>query len=563
MAITSPPDRKSTSSVITRPTPVSATVPTTKPAAAVAMAVQQVAQPRGEGRAGRLPAEQRGQRPLRRQDADHRGGRPEGGEAGRQVLDHQAPDQHEDRDQEVQSGLGDGARLRQLHHRAVRIVELEVGLARPVGDQADIDQRAEQRDRHRRRLAERLLDPADAVIDQAADGDEARDRHAGGGQLFEPRGPAAAGQALEAGLHRLQMDDVEQRDVGGDRRQEGVLDHLDVRDADILRDQEGGRPHHRRHDLAVDGRRHLHRAGLCRRIADPLHQRNGEGARGDHIGDGGARDDAGQPRGDHRRLGGPAAQMAEQGEGKLDEVVAGAGLLQQRAEQHEQKDEVGGDAERDAEHPFGGEPELRGGALVRHHLGQPGTGEHVAEKDQRDDAERRPQGAPRRLQQQRHAGDADRHVGRGRQAGTLRQLGVEGVEIAGRPGAQRGEDPVLPGHVATRRPAEGRIEGEGEEQSEGEMDRARLGVVEDEGAQREGQRRGDPKLEQRPGERHAGEQPRHETAGRPGAEIGLRRQLLRRRCACGMRRLVHRGGPGRAAGRAPARGPSLTSGPFP
>ena len=64
----------------------------------------------------------------------------------------------------------------------------------------------------------------------------------------------------------------------------------------------------------------------------------------------------------HGGLGRPAAELAEQREGDLDEVVAGAGLLEQRAEQHEQEDEVGRDAERDAEHAFRGEPEMRGRA---------------------------------------------------------------------------------------------------------------------------------------------------------------------------------------------------------
>jgi hypothetical protein len=48
--------------------------------------------------------------------------------------------------------------------------------------------------------------------------------------------------------------------------------------------------------------------------------------------------------------------VAEQREGDLDEVVAGAGLVEQRAEQHEQEDELVETPERDAEHAFGGDP---------------------------------------------------------------------------------------------------------------------------------------------------------------------------------------------------------------
>ena len=56
---------------------------------------------------------------------------------------------------------------------------------------------------------------------------------------------------------------------------------------------------------------------------------------------------------------GPPRRWPEQGEGDLDEVVAGAGALEQRTEKHEQKDKIGRDAERDTEDAFAGEPEVR------------------------------------------------------------------------------------------------------------------------------------------------------------------------------------------------------------
>ena len=190
--------------------------------------------------------------------------------------------------------------------------------------------------------------------------------------------------AGHAGLHRLQIDDVEQRAVGQQRRQDGVPDHVGVGDADVLGHDEGGRAHHRRHQLAVDAGGALDGAGLRRRVADALHERDGEHARRHHVGDRGAGDHAGHAGGDDGGLGRPAAEAAEQREGDLDEVVAGAGLLQQRAEQHEQEDEGGGDAERHAEHAFRGDPEVRGGAadrgaLVRHQARQVGAQEHVGQ----------------------------------------------------------------------------------------------------------------------------------------------------------------------------------------
>ena len=61
-----------------------------------------------------------------------------------------------------------------------------------------------------------------------------------------------ARQSAQAELRRLDIDDVEQRAIGEERRQKGVLDHFGIGDADIFRDQERRGAHHRRHQLAVD-----------------------------------------------------------------------------------------------------------------------------------------------------------------------------------------------------------------------------------------------------------------------------------------------------------------------
>ena len=71
----------------------------------------------------------------------------------------------------------------------------------------------------------------------------------------------------------------------------------------------------------------------------------------DHVGNGRAGDDPGQGRGHHGRLGRAAAQVTQQAEGELDEVVTGTRTLEQGTEQHEQEDEAGGDPEGDTEHP--------------------------------------------------------------------------------------------------------------------------------------------------------------------------------------------------------------------
>ena len=337
--------------------------------------------------------------------------------------------------------------------------------------------------------------------------------------------------AGHAGLHRLQVDDVEQRAVGQQRRQDGVPDHVGVGDADVLGHDEGGRAHHRRHQLAVDAGGALDGAGLRRRVADALHERDGEHARRHHVGDRGAGDHAGHAGGDDGGLGRPAAEAAEQREGDLDEVVAGAGLLQQRAEQHEQEDEGGGDAERHAEHALRGDPEVRGGAaergaLVRHQARQIGAQEHVGQHRQRDHRHPRAFGAPRGLDQQHDADDGDEDVGERRQARAQNEVAIEHDEIEHAGDRRRRQGPVDERHVVARRGLEGRVAGEGQEQREAQMKAARLGVAEHAEAEHEGQRRGIPELEQRPrhGHRHDG------LGGKPGrlapADVGLGHQLL-------------------------------------
>ena len=117
-------------------------------------------------------------------------------------------------------------------------------------------------------------------IDQDDDGDQVvRAAEEGRAQRRDLR----AGQAGEAELLRLQMGDVEQRDIaerGGDRR---GCDHLEIRDADELGDDEGGGSHDRRHELAVGRGRDLDGASLHRRHADPPHDGDREGAGGDDM----------------------------------------------------------------------------------------------------------------------------------------------------------------------------------------------------------------------------------------------------------------------------------------
>ena len=120
-----------------------------------------------------------------------------------------------------------------------------------------------------------------------------------------------------------------------------MLDDLDIGDADEFNHQEGGRAHHRRHDLAVDRRGHLDRAGLFRAEPNLFHKRDGKGAGGHNVRDRRSGNQAGHGRSDHRRFCRAAAECAQSGKGKLDEVVARASLVEDCAEQHEQEHKGG------------------------------------------------------------------------------------------------------------------------------------------------------------------------------------------------------------------------------
>src|SRR5437667_8770692 len=101
MPIMLPAETVSTRSVMTSPKPVIETVPTTMPAAAVAIAMPimfrapdprpstRSCQPAASRDRGELAAKHRDQRLLREQDRDQQGGRVKRRQSGGEVLDHQ------------------------------------------------------------------------------------------------------------------------------------------------------------------------------------------------------------------------------------------------------------------------------------------------------------------------------------------------------------------------------------------------------------------------------------------------------------------------------------------
>ena len=145
-------------------------------------------------------------------------------------------------------------------------------------------------------------------------------------------GHLVLGQAVEAvlgGPHLDLDDDAQIVDQGGD---DGGLDNDAVLNAQGLRHDEGGGAHDGGQQLAAHGGGGLHGAGELLGVAGLLHQGNGEGAGGDHVGHGGAVDGAQEAGGQNGHLGGAALGVAGQGVGDVVEELAHAALVHDLAE---------------------------------------------------------------------------------------------------------------------------------------------------------------------------------------------------------------------------------------
>ena len=98
-------------------------------------------------------------------------------------------------------------------------------------------------------------------------------------------GHSSLGRPIEARAPGFEVHHPEGGDVIEDGRNDRRLDDLDVGHVERLGHDEGDRAHHRRHDLAAHAGGGLDRAGEHRRVAEALHQRDGELADGQHVGD--------------------------------------------------------------------------------------------------------------------------------------------------------------------------------------------------------------------------------------------------------------------------------------
>ena len=287
-----------------------------------------------------LFAEESLQRVLGQEDQQHEHRGPEGRQTGGFALDHQEIHQEQDRQQVMQAGFQDGACGGQVQHRVD--AGFQIRARRRIAHGCNIgDQQACDQNRCRHRADERVCEgnhltsepEGAAADDNGACDDEDRAEHE-----FDRMHAAGAGHAHFQGF---KVHDIDQRHIGNSGRHDGGFDHLDIRNADIFCHQEGHGAHHGRGQHPVDGRGDLNRARFRGGEAHFAHERDGECAGGDNIGDGGAGNEPGGCGGNHGRFGRAAAQVAKGSKGELQEVVACARLIEQGAKQHKQEHKAG------------------------------------------------------------------------------------------------------------------------------------------------------------------------------------------------------------------------------
>ena len=129
------------------------------------------------------------------------------------MLDHQHPDQQNDRQQIVQACEKRSFERRQLDDFGVGIVDDQIRLRSRDAQQRDIDC-----DHHREHDPDRasrkpFLEPAERVVDDVGKDDQRAKRHEYSRQTPERRCPRARRKSLDSGLTRFEMNDVEESDV--------------------------------------------------------------------------------------------------------------------------------------------------------------------------------------------------------------------------------------------------------------------------------------------------------------------------------------------------------------
>ena len=274
-------------------------------------------------------------------------------------------------------------------------------------------------------------------------------------------------------------DDAQVVDQGG---QDGGLDDDRVLHPQGLSHDEGGGAHDGGQQLSAHRGGGLHGPGKLLGVARLLHQGDGKGAGGDHIGHGGAVDGPQEAGGQHRHLGGAALGVAGQGVGDVVEELAHAALVHHLTEDDKQHDKGGRHLDRAAvdtgdvtgqvlDHPGPGV------APVLENAGEVPAVHAIDQEDGRQNGEGRaadPPGALHHQQNEQGAHD-DIQAGGPEAGGGPVHVAVE--HVAGHRGGQDNADPVIPGHLFAAGLLVGRVVEEAQNQHQTHVDGVVLDIL--------------------------------------------------------------------------------------
>ena len=203
ISITLPCETNSTNSVIRSASPVSVIAPTMMPAVPVATPMPIMlrapslkpwtssSEARGPGARRAGAAEEIEEWPLRRHQHGQHHDRPERGQRRRHLLDHQAPDQHADRQQEVQAGADGGPGVERARRVDVDVLR-QVRARGRLLHREEVECADDRARRPRRGGAEKPLDAGERPVDERADDDAARETQPEADPPLPPRPRACA-----------------------------------------------------------------------------------------------------------------------------------------------------------------------------------------------------------------------------------------------------------------------------------------------------------------------------------------------------------------------------------
>ncbi len=258
---------------------------------------------------------------------------------------------------------------------------------------------------------------------------------------------------VHAELARVDLDHQEQRHVVEQRRHRRHQQHVEVADLQELGDQERGGAEHRRRDDRAQSAGGEQSAGGLLAVARALEHRIGDRADRHRRRHAGARRPAEQERREHHGAPGARVLAAHRREAPVQEELAGARVLQERAVDREQDDERRRDVDRGAEDAFERlVQESRQArdvvAAVRPLAGQPRSDECVGE-EQRDHEQHDPaRRAAHRLEHEQHERDAEEHVGAIRQRVAVPEVVAAGEQVGDRSPRRASAQHDVPPHQA-------------------------------------------------------------------------------------------------------------------